>query len=356
MGRPVIATTEDYITELAVSRSAAKIVPENSVAMVVRSSILDRRFPVALVSFPVALNQDMKAVEPKEGVSSAYLAYALESNGNDILRAARKTGGSVASIDTSSLLAYEVPLPPLGVQQEIVSSLGEFSKLEAELEAELEARRKQYEHYANALLEAQDGGKRVRLGDAASVVRGASPRPIRSYVTTDSSGVHWVKIGDVPSDGRYITDTKQRITAAGAEKSRRIYPGDFVLSNSMSFGRPYISKIEGCIHDGWLGISGFEKSFTADYLYFVLRSEPVQREFARRASSGTVKNLNAEIVRNVAVPCPPLSRQEEIAGVLDGFDELVNDLSSGLPAELNARRKQYEYYRDRLLTFEEAPA
>ena len=124
----------------------------------------------------------------------------------------------------------------------------------------------------------------------------------------------------------------------------------------MSFGRPYISKIDGYIHDGWLAISDFEESFVSDYLYYLLRSSPVQAEFARRAGSGTVKNLNADIVKGVAVPLPARERQEQVVGLLDRFDALVNDLSVGLPAELAARRKQYEYYRDRLLTFEEAVA
>ncbi|WHZ13005.1 MAG: Type I restriction-modification system, specificity subunit S [Burkholderiaceae bacterium] len=167
-------------------------------------------------------------------------------------------------------------------------------------------------------------------------------------------GVPWIKIGDVAAEGKYITATAERVTEAGASKSRRVYPGDFVLSNSMSFGRPYISKIEGCIHDGWLAVSGFSDSYIPDFLYHLLRSAPVQAEFARRAGAGTVQNLNAEIVRSVPIPIPPLSEQSRIVAILDKFDALVNDISSGLPAELAARRQQYAHYRDRLLTFREA--
>lgn len=194
------------------------------------------------------------------------------------------------------------------------------------------------------------------MGEIANIVRGASPRPIQSFITTDQGGVPWIKIGDVASASKYITQTSERVTAEGANKSRLVRPGDFVLSNSMSFGRPYISKIEGCIHDGWLAISKFEASFLPDYLYHLLRSVPVQTEFARRAGGGTVQNLNADIVKAVVVPVPPLDEQQRIVAILDKFDALVNDLSIGLPAELAARRKQYEYYRDRLLTFEEAVA
>lgn len=351
-----ITATEDYITAAAIKDSSAKLVPEGSVAMVVRSSILGKRFPVALLPLAVALNQDMKAVKPHNGILAEYVYHVLTSRGDGILRRARKSGGSVASIETRHLMDYCIPVPPLEVQREIVRILSTFTELEAEVEAELEARRQQYEHYSGELLTAGPDVLRVRFGDVATIVRGASPRPIRQFLTPDPKGAPWIKIGDVPAGGKYITSTKQRVTLDGAAKSRRVTPGDFVLSNSMSFGRPYISKIEGYIHDGWLAISGFEISFAADYLYYLLRSEPVQEEFRRRAGAGTVQNLNAEIVRSLEIPLPPLDVQEKVVALLDKFDALVNDLNVGLPAELNARRKQYEYYRDKLLTLEEAPA
>jgi len=110
-------------------------------------------------------------------------------------------------------------------------------------------------------------------------------------------------------------------------------------------------KTDGCIHDGWLSISGFEETYLADYLYYLLSSSSVQKEFAQRASSGTVQNLNADIVKSIELPVPPREVQEQIVSILDSFDTLVNDLKSGLPAEIALRRKQYEYYRDKLLTF-----
>jgi len=270
----------------------------------------------------------------------------------------RATASGVTRINISKgrFLKIRIPVPPLEVQREIVRILDQFTQLEAELEAELEARRSQYEHYAHVLLESMNDVPRVRFGDVATIVRGASPRPIQAFITQEADGVPWIKIGDVPAGGKYITNTAQRVTLAGASKSRRVLPGDFVLSNSMSFGRPYISKIDGYIHDGWLAISDFGESFVPDYLYYLLRSAPVQAEFARRAGAGTVKNLNADIVKRVQIPVPTREKQEQVVELLDRFDALVNDLSIGLPAELAARRKQYEYYRDRLLTFEEAAA
>ena len=172
--------------------------------------------------------------------------------------------GGVPSLTQSVLNMLRIPVPPLEVQREIVRILDQFTQLEAELEAELKARRRQYDHYSNVLLESGFEVQRVNLGDIATIVRGASPRPIQSFITRETDGVPWIKIGDVVAGGKYITSTSQRITPAGAAKSRRVRPGDFVLSNSMSFGRPYISKIDGYIHDGWLAISDFSESFVSD--------------------------------------------------------------------------------------------
>ncbi|KAA9395524.1 restriction endonuclease subunit S [Kocuria coralli] len=285
-----------------------------------------------------------------------FLAYWFASVDFYVQKRKLATGTKVIDVSAKKLATVRIPIPPLEVQREIVRVLDQFTQLEAELEAELEARRAQYDYYAGELLTVDRDVPCVRFGDVATIVRGASPRPIQQFITEDPSGAPWIKIGDVPADGKYITRTSLRVTLEGAAKSRRVMPGDFVLSNSMSFGRPYISKIEGYIHDGWLAIKGFEASYVADYLYYLLRSAPVQEEFKRRAGAGTVQNLNAEIVRSVKIPLPPRDAQERVVGLLDRFDALVNDISIGLPAELAARRKQYEYYRDKLLTFEEAPA
>ncbi len=190
-----------------------------------------------------------------------------------------------------------------------------------------------------------DGVEFKALGDVMTIVRGASPRPIRSFLTDDKQGINWIKIGDVDHTAKYVTKAAQMITKKGAAKSRFLKKGDFILSNSMSFGRPYILEIEGCIHDGWVAMSDFEKSFISDFLYYLLRSKIVQKYWQQKASSGTVQNLNADIVRNTQIPIPPLAIQKEIVKILDNFTELE--------AELEARKKQYEYYRDKLLSFDD---
>ena len=191
-----------------------------------------------------------------------------------------------------------------------------------------------------------DGVEYKKLGDISDICRGASPRPIKNFITDRDDGVNWIKIGDVKSGDKYITSCAEKITKEGAEKSRKVYKGDFILSNSMSFGRPYILEIDGCIHDGWLSISNFNDSMLTDYLYYVLMSGQIQKEMAQKASfGGAVQNLNADIVRGISLPVPPLEVQREIVRVLDSFTLLTAELT----AELTARQKQYSYYRDELL-------
>ena len=110
--------------------------------------------------------------------------------------------------------------------------------------------------------------------------------------------------------------------------------------------------MDGCIHDGWISMYGFEEHLDQDYLYYVLRSESVQTFWTAKANSGgAVSNLNSDIVRKTLIPIPSMAEQKRIASILDRFDRLTNDLTSGLPAEIEKRRQQYEYYRDKLLTF-----
>lgn len=190
-----------------------------------------------------------------------------------------------------------------------------------------------------------------RFGDIAQISRGASPRPIKNFITADENGVNWIKIGDVAVGSKYITETNEKITQEGAKKSRMVHEGDFILSNSMSFGRPYIMKIDGCIHDGWLSISGFDKYMVPDFLYYVLISAEIQNEMKKRASfGGAVQNLNADIVRELLLPVPPLEIQHVIVAFLDKYTELSSELIKELTLEYESRKKQMAFYCNSLFT------
>lgn len=164
--------------------------------------------------------------------------------------------------------------------------------------------------------------KTVKIGDVCIVERGGSPRPIDKYITDDENGINWIKIGDT-TESMYITSTAQKIIPEGAKKSRFVEPGDFLLSNSMSFGRPYILKISGCIHDGWLVLRDNDNLFDKRFLYYYLSSPSTYQKFKALAVGGVVNNLNSEMVRNVDVPLPNMTEQQEVANTLDKVCNII---------------------------------
>ena len=166
----------------------------------------------------------------------------------------------------------------------------------------------------------------VRLGDKAEIYRGGSPRPINLFLTTKSDGINWIKIGDVSPKSKFVTSTQERIIPEGALYSRFVYQGDFILSNSMSFGRAYILKIDGCIHDGWLTIQKYNECFDTDFLYYTLHSKNTLLQYINTAAGSSVKNLSKEKVENITILRPPLSEQRRIAEVLSDTDAYISSL------------------------------
>ena len=190
----------------------------------------------------------------------------------------------------------------------------------------------------------KSSGKRVRLGEVADISRGGSPRPIQDYLTADSDGINWIKIGDVSVDAKYIEQTEERIKPAGVAMSRQVKAGDFILSNSMSFGRPYILKIDGCIHDGWLAIQNYQNTFDVDYLYYLLGSDMVFAQYSENAAGSSVKNLNKDIVSKITLPSPSLTEQRKIAAQITSIDDVLNDCKKQLDKARNLKQGMMSYF------------
>lgn len=157
----------------------------------------------------------------------------------------------------------------------------------------------------------------TRIKNIVSIERGASPRPIDKFISDDDTGVNWIRIGDTYKGNKYITSTKLKITNRGKQFSRYIHPGTLILSNSMSFGEPYISSIYGCIHDGWLSLAPY-KNISKEYLYWLLLSDVCTSQFNLVSIGAVVENLSVDKVGNTLVSMPySLSEQQKIADFLD---------------------------------------
>ena len=165
--------------------------------------------------------------------------------------------------------------------------------------------------------------KTVELGTVCEVVRGGSPRPIIDYITTEPDGVNWLKIGDVKETDKYFTHANERIKPSGIPKTREVKKGDLILSNSMSFGRAFITLIDGYIHDGWLRLRCNEDVLNKEYLYYFLTSSLAQNQFKAIATGSVVNNLKSDTVKAVKIALPPLNIQEGIVQYLSTIDDKI---------------------------------
>lgn len=165
--------------------------------------------------------------------------------------------------------------------------------------------------------EIPESWKWIRLDGMATIVRGGSPRPIKNFITKREDGLNWIKIGDAERGTARISQCAEKIIPEGLKKTRFIQKGSLLLTNSMSFGYPYILDVDGCIHDGWLAFSDFESVVNRDYLYYALLSPYCRSIFIAKAAGAVVKNLNIDKVKEVFVPVPPLHEQARIVAKLE---------------------------------------
>jgi len=189
-----------------------------------------------------------------------------------------------------------------------------------------------------------------KLEEVCEIERGGSPRPIQNFLTSDPKGINWIKISDATASGKYIYKTEEKIKPEGAKRSRMVFEGDFILSNSMSFGRPYIMRTSGCIHDGWLVLREREPKINQDYLYYLLSSDLVYRQFDRLAAGSTVRNLNIGLVKGVEIPIPPPSEQCRIVHILDEAFEGIATAKANAEKNLQNARDLFQSHLHSVFT------
>ena len=178
------------------------------------------------------------------------------------------------------------------------------------------------------------------------IERGGSPRPIDDFITDSPDGLNWVKIGDAPAQGNYITKTAEKIKPEGLSKTREVHPGDLILSNSMSFGKPYIMGIDGCIHDGWLLIRNTYKVFDLTFLCHLLGTPQMIIQYKSLAAGSTVNNLNKELVGNTVVTIPTIKEQRVLGQYLETLDNLITLHQREFAFLCKEKSKKFRYIKN----------
>ena len=272
------------------------------------------------------VNNHAHVLKPHSFLVDSFLVYFLKlSNLSSYI-----TGVTVPKLNQERMKQISIPIPSLEEQRRIVSYLDSSFKLIDEIKEKAQKSLSEAKAlFQSALAEAmepKEGWEEKTLGEICFIARGGSPRPIKNFLTEDESGIPWIKIGDTEIGGKYINRTKEKIKKEGIKSSRFVSKGDFLLSNSMSFGRPYILKTDGCIHDGWLVLQNFKDTFIDDFLYYLLSCRYVQNQFDEYAYGSTVRNLKTDSVSRVLVDYPPLSTQKQIVSHLDKLSSNVKQM------------------------------
>ena len=293
-------------------------------------------------------------VETNDVIEDKFLYYYLKTK-EQYLKSQKREGG-VPTIDRSVVEKLSIPLPPLSVQQEIVRILDKFTQLEAELEAELDCRKRQYEYYRNKLLTFNEigGGTEIvwkTLGEVGTFIRGNGLQK-KDFVETGIGCIHYGQI--YTYYGIKASETISYVTEDLAKSLRKASHNDLIIAGVSE----NIEEVCKCVV--WEGeedicVSGDTFIFKTDqnphYIGHLLRTDNFLNYKRKNAIGAKVTRLQAGSLPKYTIPLPPLEEQQRIATILDKFNILVNSISEGLPKEIALRRKQYEYYRGKLLSF-----
>jgi len=341
-GKTVINTIEDDIPNANIIRVPAVLVQSRG--------IIDAVY----YEKPFTFKNEMWAYTTDNKITVKYLFYVLKNN----IQTFRDSASGMGSLPQISLPVTEdfvMPLPPLPVQQEIVRILDNFTELTAELQAELQARKKQYEYYRDLLLTFGDDVPMMALGDICTVQSGGTPSKA-NHEYWDNGTIKWLG-STVCQNQKTVDEVTNYISELGLKNSSsKLMKKETTLIALVgaTIGKVAFLPFEAAINQNIAGIYPIDTSrINPSYVFYACSM--LYSDFIG-LSQGKLAMANLSFVRGLKIPVPPLKEQERIVAILDRFDALCNDLTSGIPAEIEARQKQYEYYRDKLLSFKEVTA
>jgi type I restriction enzyme S subunit len=297
-------------------------------------------------------------VEPMENrILAKYLYYFLMSKQSHLYSLSNRNAVPY-SIERSRILSILVPVPPLEIQGEIVEILNSFQALEAELEAELEARRKQYEYYRNQLLSfPEQGGVRwVPLGEVGVFIRGNGMLK-NTLVDSGMPAIHYGQIHTLYGSSTSVS--KSFVDSSYGAKLRQAKYGDLAIATTAE-DIEGVAKAVAWLGDSPAAVSGdafiYRHQLNPLYASYFFSSAHFYGQKLTRITGTKVKRISGDAMARILIPVPTMEVQKYIGNTLQAFDQLISSIENGIPAEIKARKQQYEYYRDKLLSFKELKA
>ena len=292
----------------------------------------------------------------EQKITKEYFEYNIKSSFVRNKIESFKEEGARFRFDFNRWDWIQIAVPPLPVQQEIIRMLDNFTELTAELTTELTVRKKQYEYYRDELLTFDNCDIETKtIGEISNYRRGSFPQPYGNREWYDGDGqMPFVQVADIGEDMRLVDNTKKKISLVAQNMSVFAPKGSIIISLQGSIGRIAITQYDAYIDRTVAIFQGISEKL--NFKYFVYQLQRIFSIKEKTARGSTIKTITKEEFTNFPIAIPALEEQARIVSILDHFDTLCNDITTGLPAEIEARKKQYEYYREKLLTFPEAKA
>ena len=314
-------SSQKKITGLGYENSSAKMLPPGTVLFTSRAGI----GKTAILTRKGCTNQGFQSIVPHRGELDSYFIF---SRTEELKRYGELVGAGSTFVEVSGkqMAVMELMMPPTMREQQTIG--GFFQQLDHLITLH---QRQPFLHSTPEIsLTVQlihpfytSSWEQRKFSELVQIERGGSPRPIDDFITDAPNGLNWIKIGDAPTQGNYITKTAEKIRPEGLSKTREVHPGDLILSNSMSFGKPYIMGIDGCIHDGWLLIRNTYGVFDLTFLCHLLGTPQMLSQYRSLAAGSTVNNLNKELVGNTVVTIPSITEQRVLGDYLEQLDNLI---------------------------------
>ena len=300
----------------------------------------------------------MAVVRCKKTIFSRYMFHILASHFFTSHLETQINSSTINNINRQVMQSFVFPVPPLPVQEEIVRILDTFTELQAELQAELQKRKQQYNYYLDNLLSFNDinrGGQAevrwMKMNEVFEIRNGYTPSKAKKEFW-EGGTIPWFRMEDIRQNGRILSDSILHITPKGVKGKGLFKANSFILATTATIGEHALIIADSLANQRFTNLSirkSLENELSVKYVYYYFF---VIDEWCKANTNvSNFASVDMSKFYNLLIPIPSIAEQQRIVSILDRFDRLTNDLNAGLPAEIEKRRQQYEYYRDKLLTF-----